>query len=250
MVCMGTSSLYKLIQRRQPVQGLVTFLGKTCTISYMSRNSPGPHRPRSRLPIPDWYVFTLIVTGVLAPPLTATASPWVLKQGDIVVVGTGAYQQANEEYLDLRALGESRTFFDDANIVNRRGSRHLPLNGQYRAAEANVTIRAGFTDRLEIELRLPFRLVSYTSDPAILLQSGEDSNATFQAAQEANLNFLRHQPGWPTSKWRRGTVSCAPGWPSQQKFVSPAHQDTTPRPEHSVTDRPMLLSFWRRRQPS
>ncbi|HJL14689.1 MAG TPA: hypothetical protein RMH99_03475 [Sandaracinaceae bacterium LLY-WYZ-13_1] len=73
-----------------------------------------------------------------------------------MLVGTSLdFQYADSEFFGLE--GEPR------------GERAFPLRGEYYGASLNLAIRAGFTDDLELELLVPFRLVSYASDPVLLL---------------------------------------------------------------------------------
>jgi hypothetical protein len=87
---------------------------------------------------------------LLASP--ASASPWTLRRGEIAV--TAAYDQAwaTREYLD-------------------EAGRDLPfsLNGSFRGSTMSLGVRAGFSDRLELEIQVPFKLVSYQADPVILI---------------------------------------------------------------------------------
>lgn len=84
----------------------------------------------------------------------AEASPWTLRRGEIAV--TAAYDQS----------WASREYLDDAG-------RDLPfsLNGRFRGATVSLGVRAGFSDRLELEVQVPFKLVSYQADPVILISA-------------------------------------------------------------------------------
>ncbi|MEM6954423.1 MAG: hypothetical protein AAF645_02010 [Myxococcota bacterium] len=93
-----------------------------------------------------------IVLGLLCASSVAEASPWTLRQGELAFVAAYDYQFARREFLD-----------------DNTSSQNFPLRGRFSASSITFGLRAGFTDRLEFEVRLPFRLVSYTSDPVILL---------------------------------------------------------------------------------
>ncbi|MCB9600919.1 MAG: hypothetical protein H6722_16495 [Sandaracinus sp.] len=105
---------------------------------------------------------------------TASASPWTLRRGEIAV--TAAYDQAwaNREYLD------------DAG-------RDVPfsLNGRFRGSTMSLGVRAGFSDRLELEVQVPFKLVSYQADPVILIPAelaGEAESIDFYQRNVLDLS--------------------------------------------------------------
>lgn len=86
---------------------------------------------------------------------SAAHAQWTLPQGDVALSSGFDFQFADQEYFGLD--GEPK------------GLRAFPLNGQYYGASFNLGVRAGFTDNLEMELLIPFRIVSYTSDPVVLI---------------------------------------------------------------------------------
>ncbi|MDP3279382.1 MAG: hypothetical protein Q8Q09_29600 [Deltaproteobacteria bacterium] len=97
------------------------------------------------------------LTLLLAASATE-ASPWVLPPGR-VAVGAGAnYQFANSEF-----------FFEPNNGMPIGGELPFSLNGQYHGASFYTSLRAGVFPRFEFELNVPFRVVSYTADPVILV---------------------------------------------------------------------------------
>jgi len=100
----------------------------------------------------------VVAFASVAAPGPAAASPWTLPQGDVAIAVAFEYQRADSEFLD--EPGDERSF---------------PLRGRYDGATFNLAARFGLTDRLELGLSLPFRLVSYRSDPVILLEQPEDS---------------------------------------------------------------------------
>lgn len=97
-----------------------------------------------------WVVAIVAGSWLLSAP--ASASPWTLRRGEIAV--TAAYDQAwaSREYLD-------------------QAGRDVPfsLNGSFRGSTMSLGVRAGFSDRLELEIQVPFKLVSYQADPVILI---------------------------------------------------------------------------------
>lgn len=103
--------------------------------------------------------FVLAAT-LLALPTSAFAQ-WTLPQGEVLVGTSFDFQFADSEFFGLE--GEPS------------GERQFPLNGQFFGASFNLSARAGVTDNFEVELLLPFRVVSYTSDPTILLDQPADS---------------------------------------------------------------------------
>jgi hypothetical protein len=96
----------------------------------------------------------------LVAPRGARAQ-WTLPQGDLVISTGLDFQYADSEFFGLD--GEPR------------GERAFPLNGEYYGASLNTSIRVGLTDALEAELVVPFRVVSYASEPVVLLPQPADS---------------------------------------------------------------------------
>jgi hypothetical protein len=107
-------------------------------------------RPRPRaLPL----VALVLAFGLGAGP--AAASPWTLARGELATVVRFDYESATEEFLD------------DADATP------FSLNGRYQAIGFTPDIRLGLLDHLELEFWLPFKQVSYTADPVILLPAPE-----------------------------------------------------------------------------
>jgi hypothetical protein len=112
-------------------------------------------------------------------PQPAHASPWTLRQGDVVVGSGFDYQFATSEFLN-----------------DQTDERAFPLNGRYGAAGISINVRGGFTDRFELELSLPFRLVSYESDPVLLAMRPAGSTVSeLDFYQENVLDFTQARAG-------------------------------------------------------
>lgn len=125
-----------------------------------------------------WIAVCAVVAG-LAAPTPAAASPWTLRQGEVVLGAAFEFQFADGEFLDER--GAEQPF---------------PLRGAYRGATFNLAARFGLTDAFELELQLPFRLVAYRSDPVILLEQPPGSTAAaLDFYQENVLDFSQLQAG-------------------------------------------------------
>ncbi|MEO1334596.1 MAG: hypothetical protein AAFV29_03095, partial [Myxococcota bacterium] len=111
---------------------------------------------------------------------SATASPWTLPAGRGVLWTGFTYQTTDREFLD------------------RGGSRIFPLAGQFDAATFVLGGRVGLTNSLEVEVSVPFSLVSYQADPVILLpdpppiQPGESQ---FDRIQRNVINLSRTRSG-------------------------------------------------------
>ncbi|MBL8684457.1 MAG: hypothetical protein JNK05_35110 [Myxococcales bacterium] len=86
------------------------------------------------------------------------ASPWVLRPGRIAASSGVYYQYANSEF-----------FSEGANVRGLTGEIPFSLRGQFHSGTMFAGLRAGVAPRFEFELTVPFRLVSYTADPVILL---------------------------------------------------------------------------------
>ncbi len=82
---------------------------------------------------------------------SAAASPWTLSRGEVATVLRFDYESATEEYQE------------SGNAIP------FSLNGRYQAIGFTPDIRLGLLDHLELEFWLPFKQVSYTADPVILL---------------------------------------------------------------------------------
>lgn len=100
--------------------------------------------------------FATLVALLLLPQL-ANASPWTLPKNKLVVWASADYQFARQEFLDSNT------------------AQNFPLRGQLDATSISVGARIGLTDRLELEVSLPFRVVSYRSDPVLLVAQPESS---------------------------------------------------------------------------
>ncbi len=93
-------------------------------------------------------VAVSVLAGAAGP---AVASPWTLPRGEIAAVVRFDYESARDEYLD------------------EGGAVPYSLEGRYQAIGFTPDVRLGLLDGLELELWLPFKQVSYTADPVILI---------------------------------------------------------------------------------
>lgn len=98
------------------------------------------------------HVFCCISAGLLLAASTSTvqASPWTLPQHDLVISSDFSFSKASREYL-------------------RDGKRQLySVGGELQTSNLALSLRYGFTDRFEMELRPNFKQLSYDSDPVFL----------------------------------------------------------------------------------
>lgn len=109
-------------------------------------------------------------------PLPLAASPWVLPEGQLVVVGRYDYETAREEFLD-----------DGDSLV-------YSLNGKLVSTTYTVDVRLGTLENFELELVLPLKQVTYTADPVILLDDGGVMPA-IDFYQENVLDFSQASTG-------------------------------------------------------
>lgn len=107
---------------------------------------------RPRLP---WVLLFVLGTAT-----TAEASPWTLREGQLVLSAGFNHQIASQEFLDD---GPAQNF---------------PLNGYLNASSFSIGLRAGFTDNIEFEAVLPITVVNYQADPVILLDQPAGSTQT------------------------------------------------------------------------
>lgn len=111
----------------------------------------------------------LATAAATLPTSAAHASPWTLPRGTLVFQGTFQYQTANREFFEQ---GPSRRF---------------PLEGHYVGNTFTLGLRAGLTDRLELEVALPIRTVAYASDPVILTERAAGSTESEAAFYRRNI---------------------------------------------------------------
>lgn len=121
----------------------------------------------------------LALTGaLLLCPAVASASPWTLPRGTAVFGTSYSFQTARQEFFEERV------------------ARNFPLNGRYTGHNFTFGVRAGITDRLELELQVPIRSVIYDSDPVLLLPRPTDSPLTdFQWSQRNIIALARSTSG-------------------------------------------------------
>lgn len=116
--------------------------------------------------------------GVLVAPERAHASPWTLPRGTMVLDVGYQYQFANDEYFES---GSARRF---------------PLRGRLDASSVRFRSRFGITDWLEIEAALPVSVISYASDPVLLLERPAGSmQGELDFYQENVLQLARTRAG-------------------------------------------------------
>lgn len=119
----------------------------------------------------------LALSSLLTPTL-ASASPWTLPKSQVVLFASTDYQFATREFLD-----EHR-------------AQSFPLRGELDATSFLVGARIGLTDAFELEVSLPFRVVSYRSDPVLLLPQPEGSpESSLDYYQENVIDLSRTVSG-------------------------------------------------------
>lgn len=130
-----------------------------------------------RLPACLTALAALGAVGALAPT-AAHASPWTLPQSKVVLYAGADYQFTTREFLDVRR------------------SQVFPLAGQYDATSFTLGARVGLTDRFEVEVSMPFRVVNYTSDPVALLpQPADSTQSSLDFYQENIVDLSQSQSG-------------------------------------------------------
>jgi len=120
----------------------------------------------------------LVVVLGLAPTTPASASPWALPEGRLAFAGNVNYSFATLEFLDARR------------------ARAFPLNGFFQSTTLTLFGRYGLGRGWDIELSVPVKVVSYGSDPVILIDPTPGSDqSTFDAFQENVLDLSRTKEG-------------------------------------------------------
>ena len=147
----------------------------------------------------EWSKVKYYVLYVLAFALGTWTNMKVLQTANVetvivfrsccpIVVAGFDYQWARDEFLDERGADQP-----------------FPLNGRYRATTLNLGLRAGFTDRFELELQVPFKLVSYPSDTVILLEPPMPTGSDLDFYQENVIDLSRTRQGigdiWFTGRY-------------------------------------------------
>lgn len=120
---------------------------------------------------------TLSLAALLSAS-AAHASPWLLAPGEIAVIGRWDLESADEEFLDDE--GESQPF---------------PLRGRYRASTFTTGVRYGVVEGWEIELSIPIRNITYTSDPVILLPTDTAGQEALDFYQDNIIDLSRSVVG-------------------------------------------------------
>ncbi len=119
------------------------------------------------------FAFVALASALACWP--ASASPWLLRPGDLIVVGRYDFESADEEYLDNTT------------------AQPFPLAGRYDASTFSTTLRYGLLEDLELELYLPIKQLSYSSDPVIVVPTTEAD--AFDYYQENILDFSQSVRG-------------------------------------------------------
>ncbi len=115
--------------------------------------------------IASFSIASFSIASFSIASISAGASAqWTLPPGQILTSASFEGQFADREYFGLD--GEEG------------GARDFPLNGRYYGASLNVGTRIGLSEGFEIEAQFPFRLVSFTADPVILLEQPADATGS------------------------------------------------------------------------
>jgi hypothetical protein len=120
----------------------------------------------------------LALLFLLAAPTGARASPWSLPAGRWVLTGAFQFQWAGQEFLD------------------RRSRQAIPLEGFLTTTTFEAGARWGLGAGFDLELAVPVQIVSFQSDPVILLSPPPDfTGAPIDFFQDNNLNFAQTRAG-------------------------------------------------------
>lgn len=119
---------------------------------------------------------------VLAPGVAA-ASPWALPEKRLVLNASIEYQWASEEFLDEPA-------------ENPRRARPFPLEGSLSVVRYELGARYGLGAGFDVELSFPISVVSYDSDPVILLPQPPNSpQSSIDFFQENVIDLAQTRAG-------------------------------------------------------
>lgn len=106
----------------------------------------------------------------------AGASPWALPGGRLAVTGSVDYSFATNEFLDARR------------------ARPFPLQGFFQSTTFNVGTRYGLGKGWDLQVNLPVKVVSYASEPVILLPP-PPGVPVFDGFQENVIDLSRTEYG-------------------------------------------------------
>jgi len=104
------------------------------------------------------------------------ASPWALPSGRLAVTGSVDYSFATREFLDARR------------------ARPFPLEGFFQSTTFNLGSRYGLGRGWDLEVNIPVKVVSYASEPVILLPPAPDV-PVFDGFQENVIDLSRTEAG-------------------------------------------------------
>lgn len=104
------------------------------------------------------------------------ASPWALPSGRLAVTGSVDYSFATREFLDARR------------------ARPFPLEGFFQSTTFNLGSRYGLGRGWDLEVNIPVKVVSYASEPVILLPPAPDV-PVFDGFQENVIDPSRTEAG-------------------------------------------------------
>jgi len=121
-------------------------------------------------------LLSCLVTVTLYASVSS-ASPWLLPPDTLVLSGRYDYASASEEFLA------------DEGTLQR-----YPLEGRYLANTYTLGARFGLSERFELEMSLPLKVVSFRSDPVILLTPPEGGDS-FNFYQENIISFNQSSVG-------------------------------------------------------
>lgn len=125
-----------------------------------------------------WWLALVVAAGVGLFTSPVAASPWALPKGRLALTGSVDYSFATLEYLDARR------------------SRPFPLNGFFQSTTLALSGRYGLGRGWDVEAMVPVKVVSYASDPVILIGPTSGSPAeVFDGFQENVLDLSRTQAG-------------------------------------------------------
>lgn len=131
----------------------------------------------SHLTHPSPLRSLIYLTLITLFPSFTIASPWLLPPDTLVLSGRYDYTYASEEFLA------------DEGTLQR-----YPLEGRYLANTYTLGARFGLSERFELEMSLPLKVVSFRSDPVILLSPTNDADP-FNFYQENIISFNQSSVG-------------------------------------------------------
>jgi hypothetical protein len=149
--------------------------------SSSASKQPG-HQQSGRPADPSLLSVSLLTVAlvilVVGLPVTATASPWLVDEDEVVLTGRFDHQWADSEFLSA----------DNDFVDEPYKPRPYPLEGRYQSSTFVTQARVGLLEDVELSISIPIKSVSYKSDPVVLLPGGDGAGLDYYQQNVIDLS--------------------------------------------------------------